>query len=229
MTESEPLPDSGGRPDTGADRAALDAVLPEDLAGRDAFLDAAALHLSLLREKNRSLNLTRIIEPEEAAVKHVLDSLLGLPHLGSARSVLDLGTGAGFPGVPLALARPDLKVYLVESTRKKAVALQEFVDQLGLGEDRVCVHPVRAEQLLREMPVDLVVARAAGSASTLLKLLGPVRRAWRRCLMYKGPNVHEERDEARSEATRLGLSCELHEAVSLPDDRGTRCFLHYSR
>lgn len=208
------------------DHEALDAVLPVDLADRDRVLAGCACHLGLLREANRHLNLTRISDPREAAVKHVLDSLWFLPHLEGAGSILDLGSGPGFPGIPLALARPELEVHLCESTAKKAAALEGFASALGL---ELRVHALRAETVLRDIAVDVVVARAAGSARSLLRLLRPVGASWRRLVLSKGPRAEDELEEARRDADRMGLRARLHEAGELPDGRGARRFLVYSR
>ena len=93
----------------------LQQVLPADLPNRDAVIQKCALHLALIVEANEYLNLTRIVSPREAAIKHVLDSVLPWRLFLGARRVLDAGTGAGFPGIPLALVLPDIRFTLSES------------------------------------------------------------------------------------------------------------------
>src|SRR5689334_7274762 len=87
----------------------LNRVLPADLPHRETVICAASKHLALIVEANRHLNLTRITMPREAAIKHVLDSVMPCQLFPGARHVLDAGTGAGFPGIPLALVLPETR------------------------------------------------------------------------------------------------------------------------
>ena len=88
---------------------------------------------------------------------------------------------------------------------------------------------LRAEAVLQDTTVDVVVARAAGSARSLLRLLRPAGDSWRRLVLSKGPRAADELEEARRDADRMGLRVQLHEAGELPDGRGARWFLVYSR
>src|ERR1700675_1134174 len=101
-------------------KEALDQVLPVDLPQRDIVVVKGARHLALIEEANRHFNLTRITGPREAAIKHVLDSVAPWRLFAGATHVLDAGTGAGFPGIPLALVLPEVRFTLSESTQKKA-------------------------------------------------------------------------------------------------------------
>ena len=84
------------------------------------LIHLGTLHLELIEETNRFMNLTRIVEPREAAIKHVLDSVLPWRLFAGARNVLDAGTGAGFPGIPLAAILPDIKFVLAESVPEES-------------------------------------------------------------------------------------------------------------
>ncbi|MCL1788144.1 MAG: 16S rRNA (guanine(527)-N(7))-methyltransferase RsmG, partial [Defluviitaleaceae bacterium] len=108
-----------------------------------------ATHQDMVLEKNRYMNLTAITDPVEFAVKHIIDSLTLLPYIPPALGITlaDVGTGAGFPGLALAIVREDLQVTLVDSLRKRIVFLQEVVDTLGL-QNVSCIH-ARAEDLAR--------------------------------------------------------------------------------
>src|ERR1041385_9153622 len=88
----------------------LNLVLPADLPGRETVVCGAAKHLALIVEANRHFNLTRLVTPREAAIKHVLDSVMPWRLFLGARHVLDAGTGAGFPGIPLALVLPETRL-----------------------------------------------------------------------------------------------------------------------
>src|SRR5689334_1873464 len=106
---------------------ALEDVLPAELPNRDVVVTKAAAHLRLIEEANRQFNLTRITGAREAAIKHVLDSVLPWRLFAGFGTVLDAGTGAGFPGIPLALALPEVRFTLAESIGKKARFVQSAV------------------------------------------------------------------------------------------------------
>lgn len=117
-----------------------------------------AAHLELVAKWNRVHNLTAVREARQMVVLHVLDSLSLLPHLHSARSLVDVGTGAGFPGVPIAIARPDLHVTLLDSSRKKCTFLEQAKAELGLP--NVDVACERVETWRPAQRYDAVVSRA---------------------------------------------------------------------
>lgn len=147
---------------------------------------------------------------------HVLDALTALPLLKEAHSLADLGSGCGVPGLPLALARRDLRVTLLESRARKAAALQALVDALGLSR-RVHVAAARGEAWLAEHDVDTVVARAVGPTDEVLRLLSPVRRGFRRLLLMKGPTADAELAGLDAKAlARLGFGQPRRSEASLP-------------
>lgn len=137
--------------------------LVQGLAAMGIHLDAASIaralaHLQLIAKWNRVHNLTAVREPEQMVVVHLLDSLSLLPHLGSAGSVIDVGSGAGFPGIPVAIARPGLRVTLLDSSHKKGTFLEQARTELGLT--NVEVVRERVEQFRPEGGFDVVVSRA---------------------------------------------------------------------
>ena len=115
-------------------------------------------HLELIEKWNRVHNLTAVRDVEQMVVLHLLDSLALLPYLASARSAIDVGTGPGFPGVPLAIARPDMQVTLLDSNHKKCAFLEQVKTELGLT--NVTVVCERAEQHRPKERFDAVIARA---------------------------------------------------------------------
>jgi 16S rRNA (guanine527-N7)-methyltransferase len=115
-------------------------------------------HLHLIAKWNRVHNLTAVRETEQMVVLHLLDSLSVLPYLESARSMLDVGTGPGLPGIPLAIVRPDARVTLLDSSHKKCAFLQQAKTELGL--DNVEVVCDRVENWRPEARFDAVVSRA---------------------------------------------------------------------
>lgn len=178
-----------------SDRAALDAELAAGLAALGLPLDAAARgqlldYVELLARWNATYNLTAVREPQAMLARHLLDSLAILPHL-DADAVADLGTGPGLPGIPLAVARPGLRVVLVEANGKKARFLREAVRRLGLSS--VTVIEARAEGAHPAEPLPRVVARALAALPELVRLADPWLAAGGRLLAMKGPGHEDER------------------------------------
>jgi len=155
-------------------------VAAELAAGIDVLelrLDAAqhaALerYVALLAKWNRTYNLTAIREPSRMVTHHLLDSLAILPHLSQRAGlrVLDVGSGGGLPGIPLAIARPDWHVDLVDPVHKKAAFITQAALELGLSNARA--HALRVEELVPSAPYDLVVSRAFADLSTFVAAAG---------------------------------------------------------
>ena len=164
--------------------AALGLVLPDTAAER------MAQHVALIEKWNRVHNLTAVREPEQMAVLHVLDSLSLVPHLGDARTLLDVGTGAGFPGIPVALARPDVAVTLLDSSHKKATFLEQAKAELKLV--NVTVACERAEQWRPAKRFDVVVSRAFADLSDFVALAGHLLEPGGKILAMKGVYPYEE-------------------------------------
>ena len=151
-------------------------------------------YLSLLLRWNRTYNLTAVREPREMVTKHLLDSLAMHPYVdGLARAggaLADLGTGAGLPGIPLAIAKPGLRVTLVESAGKKARFMREAVRQLKLAD--VQVAESRIEALDMPGAFDAITARALATLPLLVEWGGPLLKPDGRLLAMKGVEPAEE-------------------------------------
>lgn len=207
--------------------AELEAVLPPDVPRREILVAQAARHLELIVETNRTMNLTRIVDPREAAIKHVLDAVVPWRRLAGAARVLDAGTGAGFPGIPLAIALPGVEFVLCESIRKKALFVQQAVEWLGLRNARAAA--VRAEEYLKEHRVTWILARAVAPIGKAAPLFGPAIVRGARCLLYKGPDVEEEIAEAKGALDRARLQAAVVERYELPGGCGTRTLVELAR
>jgi 16S rRNA (guanine527-N7)-methyltransferase len=194
----------------------LDAVLPADLPNREQVVQKGAAHLALIVEANRHFNLTRIVSPREAAIKHVLDSVLPWRLFAGAKDVLDAGTGAGFPGIPLALVLPGVRFTLAESIQKKARFVEAAVASLGLP--NVVVAARRAEELTG----GVITARAMAPISKALDLFAPALRRGARLLLYKGPDALHEIEESAAAARKLRVQTGIVMSYDLPEDMGTR-------
>ena len=204
----------------GAERLGL-SLTAEQLGQFDLYARA-------LVEWNHKFNLTAITEPDAIQTKHFLDSLAGLPivleelgetlPLQKAKHLVDVGTGAGFPGIPLKIAAPRLKLTLIDGTSKKIKFLTHLVAKLGL--DDVSIVQGRAEELGRQTTYrgqyDLVTARAVAPLNTLVEYLLPLVRRGGLAVIYKGANVATEFMEARHAIDVLGSEMARLAPVDVP-------------
>ncbi len=193
----------------------------------------------LIVEGNRSLNLTRITEPIEFWEKHLWDSLRGIARLlpinhnstqkpdfpvESVLKAIDIGTGGGFPGLPIAIALPHLSVTLLDSTRKKIAFLETVLPSLGI-ENAVSLLG-RSDEIARQpqhkQAYDLALLRAVGAASLCAKCALPLLKDGGLAVLYRGNWTVEEERELQSAIERLGGTIESVEAFTTPTSQGAR-------
>jgi 16S rRNA (guanine527-N7)-methyltransferase len=136
-------------------------------------------YLALLAKWNRVYNLTAIRDADQMVTHHLLDSLAVLPHLGAARTMVDVGSGGGLPGLTLAICRPDLQLTSVEASQKKAAFQQQAKIELGL--DNVSIHCGRIEAITGTF--DAAISRAFAELADFIRLTGHLTR---RLLAMKG-------------------------------------------
>lgn len=176
-------------------------------------------YLDLFLAGNAKMNLTRITERAAAETQHIGDALTLLPLLPAGPFRLaDVGSGGGVPGIPIAIARPDAKVMLIESTKKKAAFLQETIAALGLG--NVEVSEWRAEDVGRSNSresFEVVVARAVATMDWLAEWCLPLVKKSGRFLAMKGPKVADELPLAARAINLLGGGEPVVHPVELPD------------
>jgi 16S rRNA (guanine527-N7)-methyltransferase len=172
-------------------------------------------YLRRLIEVNQVMNLTAITDPQEVYEKHFLDSCLIANKLKTGAKIADVGSGAGFPGLCLAIIRDDLQVTLIEPTTKRCVFLQSVIDELGLT--NVEVLNQRAEELiqLRET-FDVVTARAVAQLSILLELCVPLIKVDGLMIAMKGQKALEELTEAQKAIELLSLTVLESTPITLP-------------
>ena len=182
MTQSgEQAADWQRQPASGLDamRIALDSAQQLALVG----------YLQRLMKWNRRYNLTAVRDPNAVVARHVLDSLSILPWVDSG-PVLDVGTGAGLPGIPLAIARPAMDFCLIDSSGKKTRFLRQAVSELGLPNVEI-IHG-RVEQLDRSRHFALIISRAFAALAGMLKASAPMLTESGRCLAMKGALPSDE-------------------------------------
>jgi 16S rRNA (guanine527-N7)-methyltransferase len=197
----------------------LARVLPNDVPHRERLIEKAAAHLTLILAANQHFNLTRVINAPEAAIKHVFDSVAPWRFFVGARRVLDAGTGAGFPGVPLSVVLPEVQFTLAESTQKKARFVDDAVERLELG--NVDVTAERAEEIALIQRPDIITARAVAPLDRLLDLFAKPLKQGARLILYKGPEVEIELARVR----KFQISATELSRHELPDGMGTRVLL----
>jgi len=191
------------------------------LALAPAQVEALGTLLDELADWNARVNLTAIKDPAEAVDKHLLDSLALLPRLRGL-AVADVGSGAGFPGLPLAIADPDRRYVLIESTGKKAKFLSHMVARLDLP--NVEVAALRAESYRPPRPFDSVVARALGPLAEFVRVAGHLAGRGGRLFAMKG-----KVPEAEIQALPAGWKVVAVHPVAIPGLDAERCFVELAR
>lgn len=174
-----------------------------------------------LAEWNIHTNLTAITDPTGVRVRHFLDSLTVAPHinLNAGSRIVDVGTGAGFPGLPLKIVYPDVHVTLIDSTGKKVAFVQHVIDTLGLqGAEAIHARAEEAGQMrrLRES-FDAVLARALARLPVLLEYLLPLAKVGGRCIALKGVTAEAEANDSARALQLLGGKLVGIERVDLPE------------
>ena len=203
----------------------VDALTEYQLDLPPTAIDKLCGYFELLTEWNEKLNLTALTEPRDVAVKHFVDSLLLFRYadVDDGSSVIDVGTGAGFPGLVLKIARPDIRLTLLDSLQKRLVFLQEVCDRLGL-ENVEIIHSRAEDGSRTELrdSFDIAAARAVASLNVLSEYCLPYVKVGGRFIAMKGSSAKQELDEAQNAIEQLGGRVENITQYTLidPDDRG---------
>lgn len=176
-------------------------------------------YMNFLLEENNKYNLTAIIKPEEIVLKHFIDSCLAIQYIDKGSSVIDIGAGAGFPSIPLAILRKDCKFTLVDSLRKRTDFLNELIKRLNLdncevvwsrGED-LAINPRYREQF------NYCVARAVAQLNTLTEYCLPFVKIGGKMIAYKSKEVENELNQAQNAINVLGGRLKSIKKLSLEE------------
>lgn len=173
--------------------------------------DKLLSYLDMVLERNEHINLTAVKNRDEAVIKHLADSLSisELPEFWEAKDIIDVGTGAGFPGALLAITCPEKNFVLLDSTLKRLRVIDEFAERLGI-DNLITVHARAEEANRQEMreSFDLCVSRAVANLTALSGWCLPFVRKGGAFVSYKGENYAEELEAARPVISGLGASCD---------------------
>lgn len=175
-------------------------------------------YMNLLIEWNEKMNLTAIIEPKEIILKHFIDSITILNEIENSSTVVDVGTGAGFPGIPLSIMNPTLKITLVDSLNKRLIFLQEVIKELDLKNVEL-IH-ARAEEFGQNKKYrekfDVATSRAVANLATLSEYLIPLVKIDGKIISMKAGNAREEIENAQKAITILGGKIKKIDEFKLP-------------
>ena len=198
----------------------------------EAQADLLIKDLELVIEKNKVVNLTRIVALRDAVTLHLVDSLvpLGTKHFKPSEGLrfLDIGTGAGFPGIPLAIMT-GMNGLFIDSVGKKVNAVNEFIGQLGL--DNCSALAIRAEDLALKEPssFDFITARAVAQSNVIIEYSTPLLKFGGRLVLEKANLTDEELQNANYASQVCGLTRVSRETLELPRDLGHRELLIYEK
>ena len=173
----------------------------------------------LMMEWNEKINLTAITEENEVILKHFIDSLTVLKHINQTDKIIDVGTGAGFPGIPIAIMMPNVKITLIDSLNKRINFLNEVIKELDLK--NVETINSRSEDCGKDMlfreKYDIAIARAVANLTTLSEYLLPFVKIGGKMICMKGSDVGEELNNAEFAIKELGGEITLKDEFCLPD------------
>jgi 16S rRNA (guanine527-N7)-methyltransferase len=171
-------------------RALTDGVRTLQLALSDAQIAQLMDYLALLFKWNAVYNLTAVRDPAQMVTQHLLDSLAVVPAFADAKNILDVGAGGGLPGMVLAIARPDMRVSMIDTVHKKTAFLTQAKAELGLA--NVTVHTMRVEQLQVPQKFDVITSRAFAELSDFVTWSGHLLKQGGRFIAMKGVLPKEE-------------------------------------
>ena len=190
-----------------------------DIVFNEKQIEQFYKYMKLLIEWNEKINLTAITDENEIILKHFIDSLTIAKYIPNNVSFADVGTGAGFPGIPIKIYREDVNVILVDSLNKRINFLNEVISELSL-ENIESIHS-RVEEFGKNKKYrekfDIVTARAVANLSVLSEYLIPLVDIDGKCICMKGSEVQEELNESKNAINILGGKVEKIESFELPD------------
>ena len=186
----------------------IDKLASNGLMLSDRQIDQFDLYANFLKEYNEKINLTAITKYEEVLDRHFYDSLLLSFDIKLAGTLVDVGTGAGFPGVVLKIAYPDLRVILIEPIKKRCVFLNELIEKLGLKGIEVINTRGEDYSLMHREEYDYLTARAVSNLNILIEVCGALVKKGGYFIALRGLSGESEIEEAKSAFDQMNFECE---------------------
>lgn len=184
----------------------------------DKQIDKFYTYMNLLLEWNEKINLTAITKPEEIILKHFIDSITISKYIKEGATLVDVGTGAGFPGIPLKIIRNDIQMTLLDSLNKRINFLQEVIQTLELTKIEA-IH-ARVEEFAKDKKYreryDYATSRAVANLSTLSEYLIPLVRIGGKCICMKGSEIKDEMHKSDNAISILGGKVDKIDTFNLP-------------
>lgn len=181
-------------------------------------------YMNLLLKWNEEVNLTAITDPDDIILKHFIDSLTIAKNIEDNAKIADVGTGAGFPGLPLKILKPKTEMVLIDSLNKRIKFLNNVIDFNNVA--NICAVHARAEEIGHNkkyrQQFDVVTSRAVAKLNVLLEYMMPLVKIGGKCICLKGPNIEEELKEAENAINILGGKINNVEKITLPDSDNKR-------
>ena len=176
-------------------------------------------YMELLLEWNEKINLTAITDPKEILLKHFIDSITISKYIEKKDKVLDIGTGAGFPGIPLKIINKENEFTLLDSLNKRITFLNDVIQKLNL--EKICAIHGRAEEFIKKSgereSYNIVTSRAVAKLNVLLEYMLPFTKIGGRCICMKSFGIEEELKEAKKAIEILGGEIEKIDIIALPE------------
>lgn len=185
------------------------------------------IYMKLLTEWNEKINLTAIIEPKEIILKHFIDSLTISSQIQQSRTIADIGSGAGFPGIPLKIVNPEKELVLIDSLSKRVNFLNEVIKKCNIN-GITAIH-ARVEEIGHNSKYrgqfDVTTSRAVAKLNILLEYMMPLVKLGGKCICLKGPNIDDEIEESKKALNILGGEISKIEKINLPDSDNKRTII----
>lgn len=185
------------------------------------------IYMKLLTEWNEKINLTAIIEPKEIILKHFIDSLTISSQIQQSRTIADIGSGAGFPGIPLKIVNPEKELLLIDSLSKRVNFLNEVIKKCNIN-GITAIH-ARVEEIGHNSKYrgqfDVTTSRAVAKLNVLLEYMMPLVKLGGKCICLKGPNIDDEIKESKKALNILGGEISKIEKINLPDSDNKRTII----
>lgn len=185
------------------------------------------IYMKLLTEWNEKINLTAIIEPKEIILKHFIDSLTISSQIQQSRTIADIGSGAGFPGIPLKIVNPEKELVLIDSLSKRVNFLNEVIKKCNIN-GITAIH-ARVEEIGHNSKYrgqfDVTTSRAVAKLNVLLEYMMPLVKLGGKCICLKGPNIDDEIEESKKALNILRGEISKIEKINLPDSDNKRTII----